>query len=85
MRIDCPFCGEREAQEFITLGQAMGPRPDPSSADALEAFHDYVHLRDNPRGAGTEYWYHAAGCRSWLRVTRDTVTHQVTAAELVAP
>ena len=24
-----------------------------------------------------EYWHHAAGCRRWLVVTRDTVTHEV--------
>ena len=80
MRILCPFCGEREASEFSYLGDAtLANRPAP---DASEAFADYVYLRDNPAGQHREFWYHAAGCRHWLRVTRDTRTHAITTAEL---
>jgi len=25
-----------------------------------------------------EYWQHVAGCRRWLRIRRDTVTHEIT-------
>ncbi len=32
--------------------------------------------------ATAELWYHAFGCRSWLRVTRDTRTHEIFAVEL---
>ncbi len=42
-----------------------------------------VYLRDNPAGPHDELWYHASGCRSWLRVTRDTRTHEMLAARLV--
>ena len=38
------------------------------------ALFDYVYLRDNPAGAHRELWYHGAGCRAWLVVTRDTRT-----------
>jgi len=41
-----------------------------------------VYIRDNPAGRYAELWYHGAGCRSWLTVTRDTRTHEVFAVEL---
>ena len=82
MRIPCPFCGERDVSEFTYLGDATLARPDPAAPDAARAFHDYVYLRDNPAGAHRELWYHAAGCRSWLRVARDTRSHAVEGATL---
>jgi sarcosine oxidase subunit delta len=80
MRIPCPLCGERDAREFSYLGDAGVKRPDPASVDASRAFVDYVYLRDNPAGPMREYWYHAAGCHSWLVVTRDTRTHKISSA-----
>ena len=82
MRLTCPYCGERDLQEFVYLGDATVRRPDPGAPDALQAFHDYVYLRDNPAGPHREYWHHAAGCRAWLVVTRDTLSHEITAVEL---
>jgi methylglutamate dehydrogenase subunit B len=84
MRIPCPFCGPRYAEEFACLGDATATRPDAGAPDAAPAFHDYVYLRDNPAGPHREYWQHAAGCRSWLIVTRDTRTHEIIAAEFAA-
>jgi methylglutamate dehydrogenase subunit B len=78
MRLNCPFCGARDVQEFVYLGDATVERP---AGDSLEAFHDYVFLRDNPAGLHREYWQHLHGCRSWLVVTRDTRTHEVAAVE----
>jgi sarcosine oxidase subunit alpha len=45
---------------------------------------DYVYLRDNPIGELEEFWYHAQGCRNWLRVVRDTRSHMISAAVLGA-
>ena len=42
-------------------------------------FFDAVYLRDNPAGPHEELWYHRSGCRSWLRVTRNTRTHEILA------
>jgi sarcosine oxidase subunit delta len=78
MRLTCPFCGDRDSQEFAYLGDATLTR---QAGDSLEAFHDYVFLRDNPAGRHREYWHHLHGCRSWLVVTRDTRTHEVVAVE----
>lgn len=76
MRLTCPFCGDRDAGEFSCFGEETAPRPDPDLADAQAAFVDYVYLRDNPAGPNKELWYHGQGCRQWLRVVRDTKTHE---------
>ena len=83
MRIQCPYCGERDLVEFTYLGDASCRRPDPHAPDAPAQFFAAVYLRDNPVGAHDELWYHASGCRSWLSVTRDTRTHEISAVRLV--
>ena len=83
MIIDHPLLGPRDAQEFVYLGDAtLIDRPDWQAENAAEAFHDYLYLRDNPAGAHQELWYHEQGDRSWLVVTRNTVTHEITNVEL---
>ena len=77
MRIPCPYCGERDAQEFVYRGDASVVRPD-----GEEGFYAYVYERDNPSGPIREHWYHAQGCRTWIVVTRDTRTHAISGAEL---
>ena len=77
MRIPCPFCGPRGNDEFTYLGDATVRRPDPAAADAAQAYNDYVYLRENPSGIHQEIWYHSGGCRSWLKVTRNTRTHEI--------
>jgi heterotetrameric sarcosine oxidase delta subunit len=79
MRIQCPYCGERDLSEFAYLGDAGFKRPDPAAPDASEQFFVQVYLRDNPAGPFAELWYHASGCRSWLRVRRNTRTHEMLA------
>jgi heterotetrameric sarcosine oxidase delta subunit len=83
MRITCPFCGERDVHEFTYLGDATVKRPDPAAPDVQARFFDYVYLRDNPAGPHEELWYHAQGCRSWLKVIRDTRTHDIGGASFV--
>ena len=78
MRIDCPCCGLRDNGEFSYYGDASLARPDGMDASPV-AMVDYVYLRDNPAGAHRELWYHGAGCRCWLVVSRDTRDHAITA------
>ena len=79
MIIPHPLLGPRDAAEFTYLGDAtLIDRPDWQAEDALDQFHDYGYLRDNPAGPHKELWYHEQGDRSWLVVTRDTVTHEIT-------
>lgn len=83
MLIPHPLLGPRDSSEFVYLGDAqLLDRPDPDNADAAENFHDYLHLRDNPAGTHRELWYHEQGDRSWLVVTRDTLTHEISSVDL---
>ncbi|MER9239746.1 sarcosine oxidase subunit delta [Mesorhizobium sp. M0074] len=82
MRIVCPFCGERELGEFTYLGDAKPTRPA-AGATEDEVF-DYVYLRDNIAGPMSEYWYHGGGCRAWLKVARNTLTHEISSVEPAA-
>lgn len=83
MIINHPLLGPRDAQEFVYLGDAsMIDRPDWQADNAGEAFHDYLYLRDNPAGEHQELWYHEKGDRSWLVVTRNTLTHEITDVKL---
>lgn len=77
MRLNCPHCGERPLDEFTFKGEVVQKRP---KGDDPAAWHEYVYLRDNPRGRLEEYWHHSGGCRAWLIVTRDTQSHEIFAA-----
>ena len=83
MIIQHPLLGPRDAAEFVCKGDAsLIQRPDGMAEHAEEAFHDYMYLRDNPAGEHRELWYHEQGDRSWLVITRNTLTHEITAVEL---
>ena len=78
MIINHPNLGPRDAAEFTVLGDAsLLNRPNWQADNADEAFYNYLYLRDNPAGLHRELWFHEQGDRSWLVVTRDTVTHAV--------
>jgi sarcosine oxidase subunit delta len=82
MRLACPLCGERDRREFYYQGEAVAlarPAPDASG----DAWHEYLHLRENPAGERRDLWYHEAGCGAWLVVTRNTTTHEVMDVALV--
>ena len=85
MIINHPHLGPRDASEFTILGDAsLINRPDWQVGDADDAFYNYQYLRDNPAGLHRELWFHEQGDRSWLVVTRDTVTHAVIAVALAS-
>ena len=85
MRIVCPWCGPRPLSEFTYGGDAAKTRPKAPDTAGLETWMDYVYLRENPAGRHREYWHHGSGCRCWLIVTRDTVTHEIEHVALAAP
>jgi sarcosine oxidase subunit delta len=37
-----------------------------------------LYTRENPRGPSWELWRHAYGCRGWIKLLRDTATHEIT-------
>jgi len=84
MRFICPWCGERDHQEFTYKGDASAVRP-PLDDDAIGSHQAYVYDRANPAGLHRELWNHTGGCRRHIVVTRDTITHEVTACEPVGP
>ena len=76
MRIRCPYCGERSNDEFYVLGDAKTLLARPTGNNP-QAFYNYAYVRTNPAGQHRELWYHAAGCRRWLVIKRDTRTHEI--------
>jgi heterotetrameric sarcosine oxidase delta subunit len=76
LRIDCPYCGTRDHDEFRYCGDASVRRPAHDDGD-FEAWYRYVYVRPNPKGPHREYWQHVMGCRQWLIVERDTATHVI--------
>jgi heterotetrameric sarcosine oxidase delta subunit len=72
--IHCPNCGPRNPYEFKFGGECkQAPAPD---ADA-RAWCDYLYLNENMSGFQHEWWYHTMGCGVWLRIRRNTVTHEI--------
>ncbi len=83
MIINHPILGPRDAQEFVYLGDAaLINRPDGMVPEADDQFHDYIYLRENKAGLHRELWFHEQGDRSWLVVTRNTITHEIVEVEL---
>ncbi len=80
LMIPCPWCGTRPHVEFAYGGDATVTRPAEPEAVSDQEWHDYVYIRDNGRGLHRELWQHVSGCRRWLKVLRDTTTHQVFAS-----
>ena len=79
MQINCPFCGPRDSAEFGYGGDALRERPALADPDP-ERWLAYVYERDNPKGPHKEFWQHLHGCRQWLIVERNTLTHEVRSA-----
>lgn len=74
-QIKCPWCGLRDEAEFQYQGDATKVRPAEDDSEA--AFFDYTYARENPKGWHTEWWHHVGGCRQWVKVVRNTVTHEI--------
>jgi len=81
-RINCPWCGVRDENEFQYQGDATVSRPKFKASK--EAFFRYVYIRGNPMGWHTEWWHHVGGCRQWVKVVRNTLTHEIDATGTAA-
>jgi len=83
IRIPCPYCGLRDHDEFVYMGDAGRARPT-IGAEASDAglWLAYAYDRANPRGPHLEFWQHLHGCRAIVKLLRDTETHRVLAAGL---
>ncbi len=72
--ITCPHCGNRAQTEFdyvrtldsiVTLDMA----PEAAMTTLFE--------RSNPRGIDDELWRHSHGCRQFMMLRRNRVTHEI--------
>ncbi len=77
MLLHCPVCGPREEEEFVYGGDATALRPEQPQEVSDKDWTGFVYLRTNPKGPHREFWFHRFGCRRWLTVERDTVTHRI--------
>jgi sarcosine oxidase subunit delta len=75
--ISCPYCGPRDECEFSYGGEAHVIRPVHPENTSDQQWADYLFNRDNTRGLHKEQWMHAAGCRQWFNVQRDTVSYEI--------
>jgi heterotetrameric sarcosine oxidase delta subunit len=76
LRIQCPWCGLRDHEEFSYFGDATKAYPE-LGAEHRDAWVEAVFMRDNPKGEHVEFWHHTLACRRWLAVRRNTVTHDI--------
>ena len=85
MIINHPLLGPRDSSEFVYLGDAnLINRPDWQKDNAVQHFVEYGYLRDNIAGLHRELWFHEYGDRSWLVVTRDTLSHEIKEVRLAS-
>ncbi len=77
--ITCPHCGERDLAEFAYGGEAHIARPRWRDGMDDAEWADFVFMRSNPKGVFAERWNHAAGCRRWFNMLRNTATDDILA------
>jgi heterotetrameric sarcosine oxidase delta subunit len=77
LQIPCPWCGLRDETEFTWGGEAGIARPVDPAATPEQEWAAYLYLRENVKGPHREQWWHAAGCRRWFVVERDTLTYRI--------
>ena len=83
MIIKHPLLGPRDSSEFVYKGDAsLLDRPEWDNKKSEKEFYEYGYLRKNPAGTHRELWYHEQGDRSWLIVTRNTISHEIEKVEL---
>ncbi len=74
--ISCPWCGPRAHIEFRYHCDAEAvPRHGHNETDA--EWQQRTWLRANHIGWHDEIWQHADGCRGWLMISRNNLTHAV--------
>jgi heterotetrameric sarcosine oxidase delta subunit len=80
LSIQCPYCGERDQDEFHYGGEATVDRPAQPEGSGDAEWGRYLFYRENRMGMHLERWVHDFGCRQWFLLERDTLTHEIRAA-----
>ena len=76
LEIKCPYCGKRSQNEFSYGGDATLKRPELGKEVSDKEWDNFVYYRNNPKGKHLELWHHIARSRQWIKVSRDTATHE---------
>ena len=77
--ISCPWCGNREENEFHCGGEAHIQRPKSPEILSDKVWAEYLFMRKNTKGLFLERWVHQHGCRRWFNVARNTITNEIIA------
>lgn len=77
LQIKCPWCGIRDETEFQYRGDATVTRPEENAS--IEELFRFTYIRNNTKGWHTEWWLHVRGCRQFIKVVRNTLTHEIAA------
>ncbi len=76
--ITCPYCQHTfEEEDFLYAGEAFIERPQQPDEITDAEWADYLFMRTNPKGPYLEQWTHAAGCRKFFVVKRNTANNQI--------
>lgn len=75
--IPCPHCGPRDEAEF-DHGGPVRKLPALDGAAGAAEWHRALHLPQVAAGPLCELWFHRSGCETWVQMTRDPATHQIT-------
>ncbi len=82
--IPCPWCGPRAHVEFRYHGDAAA-LPGDWMRESAEEHWQRTWLRANHIGVHDELWQHVDGCRGWISVARDNLTHAVHGSRPLGP
>ncbi|RTE66692.1 sarcosine oxidase subunit delta [Amphritea opalescens] len=77
LRINCPFCGIRDEEEFDCGGEAHVTRPENPANLSDDEWSHYLFNKVNTKGILLERWRHTYGCRQWFNMARHTVSHEI--------
>ena len=83
IRINCPYCGERDHSEFTYGGDGSIKYPDLNASE--KKWTEAIFFRKNIFGKQIETWHHVSGCRLWLEVERSTQTHEIFSVKACHP
>ena len=82
MQVNCPHCGPRAQVEFTyerTVDSVVPIEVTPDEAMKR------LFTRENPRGVDDEIWRHTFGCRAWMILHRNRLTHAIENVRAVGP
>ncbi|MCY4540950.1 MAG: sarcosine oxidase subunit delta [Rhodobacteraceae bacterium] len=79
--IECPFCGSRDEREFDYGGLAKPPRGRIAEVASDREWLDYLLIAEEQGEIAEEYWWHVRGCGEWIKIRRNTLTHDIESPE----